>query len=284
MFDEGPRIRPPSEAQSFLLQIAVGCPHGQCAFCGAYAGLRHRPRSLAEISACIAREAQPLGRVFLCDGDALFLETPHLVEVLHLLRQAGATRIASYASSRSLTAKTPEELCALRSAGLSLLYVGLESGSDTVLKSMNKGIESAGQMSACVKAKAAGFKLNCTVLLGLGGVEGSQAHAQATGDLLSAIDPEQVAALTLMLIPGTPIEKRAKKGVFRLPDAMGMLRELRVLLAATNLSRGLFLSNHASNFVPLTLRLPQQKADGLAILDAALSGELALRPDWMRAL
>jgi hypothetical protein len=149
---------------------------------------------------------------------------------------------------------------------------------------MNKGIESAGQMSACVKAKAAGFKLNCTVLLGLGGVEGSQAHAQATGDLLSAIDPEQVAALTLMLIPGTPIEKRAKKGVFRLPDAMGMLRELRVLLAATNLSRGLFLSNHASNFVPLTLRLPQQKADGLAILDAALSGELALRPDWMRAL
>jgi len=289
MHYEGNIIRPPSEANSILLQVTVGCSHNKCTFCGTYAGERFKIKPDTIIQEDIAFAAQYCRRqrrVFLCDGDALILPMPRLLSILAILEKnlPWVTRVGAYANAKSLKMKTAEELQELRSHGLRILYMGLESGDDVTLKKIKKGATSETMIAMGRKAKDAGIKLSLTVLLGLAGRSRSLQHAEATGRALSAIDPDYIGALSLMLIPGTPLHQDYENGVFELLNSDEMLRELRAMIAATHLSRGLFHANHASNYLPIRARLPKEKANTLELIDKALAGDVALRPEWARAL
>ncbi len=289
MHYEGNIIRPPSEANSILLQITVGCSHNKCTFCGTYAGERFKIKPDAVIQEDIAFAAQYCQRqrrVFLCDGDALIIPMARLLPILKAIEQQlpWVTRVGAYANTKSLKMKSLEELRELRAHGLKILYMGLESGDDVTLKRIKKGASSETMIAMGRKAKEADIKLSLTVLLGLAGRSRSLEHARATGQVLSAIDPDYVGALSLILIPGTPLHRDYKAGLFELPDADEMLRELREMIASTDLSRGLFHANHASNYLPIRARLPKDKASTLELIDKALAGDIALRPEWSRAL
>ena len=289
MHYEGNIIRPPSEANSILLQVTVGCSHNKCTFCGTYQGERFKIKSDDIIMADIdfaATHCQRQRRVFLCDGDAMIIPQKRLMKILLEIRRKlpWVTRVGVYANTKSLKMKTPEELIELREHGLKIAYMGLESGDDTTLKAIRKGATSQQMIDMGKKARAAGIKLSITVLLGLAGRERSQIHARETGRVLSAIDPEYVGALSLMLIPGTPIHDDARVGRFTLIEPDEMLAELRTMIAETHQTQGQFHANHASNYLPIRARMPKEKTKTLALIDAALEGKVALRPEWMRAL
>jgi radical SAM superfamily enzyme YgiQ (UPF0313 family) len=289
MHYEGNIIRPPSEADSILLQITVGCSHNKCTFCGAYKGERFKIKPdevIMEDIAFAARYARRQRRVFLCDGDALIVPQKRLVKILTAVREQlpWVERVGVYANTKGLAMKSDAELAELVSLGLGIAYTGLESGDDETLAAVRKGADSQRMIDMGRKARAAGLKLSLTVLLGLAGVERSTIHAEATGRVLTAIDPEYVGALSLMLIPGTPLYDDYREGRFRLPDPMGMLAELRTMIAHTDLTNGLFHANHASNYLPIRAKLPEDKERTLALIDAALAGRVALKPEFLRAL
>ena len=171
-----------------------------------------------------------------------------------------------------------------KSHGLGIAYMGLETGDDVTLERINKGATAKEMIGLGRKAREAGIKLSITVLLGIAGRERSEIHAEETGKVLSAIDPEYVGALSLMLIPGTPLHQDHVSGAFPLLEPQEMLQELRTMIANTHLSGGLFHANHASNYLPIKARLPKEKEATLRLLDAALAGELPLRPEFLRAL
>jgi radical SAM superfamily enzyme YgiQ (UPF0313 family) len=289
MHYEGNIIRPPSEADSILLQVTVGCSHNKCTFCGAYKGERFKIKPdevIMEDIAFAARYARRQRRVFLCDGDALIVPQKRLVKILAAIREQlpWVERVGVYANTKGLAMKSDAELAELVSLGLGIAYMGLESGDDETLAAVRKGADSRRMIDMGRKARAAGLKLSLTVLLGLAGIERSAIHAEATGRVLTAIDPEFVGALSLMLIPGTPLYDDYRAGRFRLPDPMGMLAELRTMIAHTDLTGGLFHANHASNYLPIRAKLPEDKARTLALIDAALAGRVALKPEFLRAL
>lgn len=289
MHYEGNIIRPPSEANSILLQVTVGCSRNKCTFCGTYAGERFRikPDSvIMEDIAFAARHCRRQRRVFLCDGDALIIPQKRLLAILTEIgrRLPWVTRIGAYANAKSLKMKSPEELETLRKHGLGILYMGLETGDDVTLKRINKGATAQTMIAEGRKARQAGIKLSVTVLLGIAGKERSQAHAEATGRVLSAIDADYVGALSLMLIPGTPLYEDWQAGRFVLIEPHEMLAELRTMIANTDLSQGQFHANHASNYLPIKARLPKEKEKTLALIDDALAGRVGLKPEWMRAL
>ena len=289
MHYEGNIIRPPSEANSILLQVTVGCSRNKCTFCGTYMGERFKIKSEEIIMVDIefaADHCRRQRRVFLCDGDALIIPQKRLVGILATIREKlpWVTRVGAYANAKSLGMKSIAELEVLRSHGLGILYMGLETGDDVTLKKINKGAAAETMIRMGKKARAAGFKLSVTVLLGIAGRERSLIHATETGRVLSAIDPEYVGALSLMLIPGTPLYQDYENGAFTLIEPEETLVELREMIAATHLSRGLFHANHASNYLPIRARLPRDKAATLALIDNALAGKVGLKPEYLRAL
>lgn len=289
MHYEGNIIRPPSEANSILLQVTVGCSRNKCTFCGTYQGERFRIKPDAVIFEDIAFAAtycQRQRRLFLCDGDALVIPQKRLVRILSAIRQSlpWVTRVGCYANAKSLDLKSEAQLRSLKELGLGILYMGLESGDDETLKAIRKGADSETMIRMARKAKAAGFKLSVTVLLGVAGPERSGIHAESTGRVLSAMDTDYVGALSLMLIPGTPLHDDWEAGRFKLMEPEALLRELRTMISATNLSQGLFHANHASNYLPLRIRMPKEKAAALSTIDRALAGAIALKPEYLRAL
>jgi radical SAM superfamily enzyme YgiQ (UPF0313 family) len=289
MHYEGNIIRPPSEANSILLQVTVGCSRNKCTFCGTYRGERFRIKADSIIMQDIdfaGRYCRQQRRVFLCDGDALIIPHKRLMRILQTIRERlpWVTRIGTYANAKSLDMKSPQELQALKDQGLGIAYMGLETGDDVTLKKINKGASAEYMIAMGKKARAAGIKLSITVLLGIAGRQRSQTHAVETGRVLSAIDPEYVGALSLMLIPGTPLFDEHQAGDFPLLDPKEMLAELRAMIAATNLSRGLFHANHASNYLPIRARMPRDKTSTLELIDQALAGKVGLKPEYLRAL
>jgi radical SAM superfamily enzyme YgiQ (UPF0313 family) len=289
MHYEGNIIRPPSEANSILLQISVGCSHNKCTFCGTYTGERFKIKSddvIMEDIAFAAQYCKRQRRVFLCDGDALIIPRKRLLNILNEIKKQlpWVTRIGVYANAKSLSMKTPEELSELRAGGIGIVYMGLETGDDETLKKIRKGAGSAKMIEMGRKARAAGLKLSITVLLGIAGKERSQIHAAETGRVLSEIDPEYVGALSLMLIPGTPLCDDYEKNKFQLISPMEMLRELRTMIASTHLTRGMFHANHASNYLPIRAILPGEKEKTLDLIDKALAGKVNLKPEYLRAL
>jgi radical SAM superfamily enzyme YgiQ (UPF0313 family) len=289
MHYEGICIRPPSEAYSILLQATVGCSHNKCTFCGTYKDKRFRIKDDDVILNDIlfaSRYMRNQDRFFIMDGDALIIPFPRLMRILAMIKEhlPWVKRVGAYANSKGIKMKSQEELLKLREMGLSILYMGVESGDDHTLEAVRKGADSQRMLGMGRKVMEAGIKLSVTVLLGIAGRERSLIHGQATGALLTAMDPDYVGALTLMVIPGTPLADEMVAGRFELPDSLGLLTELREMIASTDLSRGLFFSNHASNYLPLKVRYPRGKQQALDQIDMALQGRVGLRPDWMRAL
>ncbi len=288
MHYEGRIFRPPSEADNLLLQATVGCSHNGCRFCGMYRGERFRIKELDVVRDDIATaadlEPQPT-RIFLCDGDALALPQPHLVEVLLEIRRQLPTvvRVACYANAKSIARKTDAELAELRALNLKLFHVGLESGDDVTLRHMEKHGDAAFHVDQGKRARAANIRLFVTVLLGLGGRDRSQDHAFATAAALSAMNPEWVGALSLMVIPGTPLHDDVEAGRFELPTPQQMLTELRTIVEHTTM-HGMFYANHASNYLPLRARLPRDRDDALSLIDRALAGSVLLKPEWLRSV
>jgi radical SAM superfamily enzyme YgiQ (UPF0313 family) len=289
MHYEGNIIRPPSEANSILLQVTVGCSRNKCTFCGTYKGERFRIKSdsiIMEDIAFAARHCKRQRRVFLCDGDALIIPQKRLLKILTEIKKQlpWVTRVGLYANTKALRMKTAEELSELKTHGVGIAYMGLETGDDITLKRIRKGATAKEMIEMGRKAKQAGFKLSITVLLGIAGPERSQIHAEETGHVLSAIDPDYVGALSLMLIPETPLFQDYESGKFQLIEPAEMLAELRTMMASTNLSRGLFHANHASNYLPIKARFPKEKESTIDLIDRALDGEVPLKPEYLRAL
>ena len=289
MHYEGNIIRPPSEANSILLQVTVGCSHNKCTFCGTYRGERFKIKPDETIMADIAfaaRYCQRQRRVFLCDGDAMIIPQKRLLTILKEIRRQlpWVTRVGVYANTKSLDMKSDAQLAELRQNGLGIAYMGLESGDDETLKAICKGATAQRMIDMGLKARNAGIKLSVTVLLGLAGRERSQIHARETGRVLTAIDPEYIGALSLMLVPGTPLDNEYRQGRFELIEPAEMLAELRTMIAETHQTQGLFHANHASNYLPIRARMPKEKEKTLALIDAALAGKVGLKPEWMRGL
>lgn len=289
MHYEGNCIRPPSEAYSILLQVTVGCSHNKCTFCGTYTDKRFRikeDRIILNDILFASKYMKRQNRVFLMDGDALIIPQQRLMWILDRIREhlPWVRRVGAYANAKSIKMKSPEELIQLKKNGLGILYLGVETGDAELLREIRKGTSAEHLINMGRKVRDAGIKLSVTVLLGIAGRERSLEHARATGELLSAMDPNYVGALTVMLIPGTPLHEDFTSGKFELPDERGFLLELREMIAHTNLSRGLFFSNHASNYLPVKARLPKGKQQALDQIDGALRGDIGLRPEWMRAL
>jgi radical SAM superfamily enzyme YgiQ (UPF0313 family) len=287
MHYEGFIIRPPSEADSILLQVTLGCSHNKCAFCGAYKEKRFTIKDDAIIDADIdyaSRNFRFQKRVFLIDGDALIVPQQRLVRILSGIREKmpWIQRVGIYANAKGILRKTDDELAQLRDLGLGIVYYGLESGDAQVLQEMNKGHSPERMIEAGRKIRAAGMKLSVMVILGLAGRERSLEHARATGEALSLIDPNYVGVLTLMIYPGTQLADQVSDGRFGLLTPPEMLEELREMLSSTNMTRGLFFANHASNYLPLRVKMPADKEKALQALDSALNGQTALKPEWMR--
>lgn len=225
-------------------------------------------------------------RLFLCDGDALILPQKRLVKILLTIREKlpWITRVGIYANTKSIRRKSRDELKELRNYGLGIAYMGLESGDDLTLAAIKKGSDSRRMIDMGKKIRSADIKLSLTVLLGIAGRERSAIHAKETGRVLTAIDPEYVGALSLMLTPGTPLHNAYQKGEFQLLNSTKMLEELGLMLAATTLSDGYFHANHASNYLPIKAKLPEDKVATLQLIEQALQGKISLKPEHLRAL
>ena len=289
MNNDGNIIRPPSEADSIILQVTVGCSHNHCTFCGAYKDKQFRIRSEEEVAENIgfaARYCDRQHKVFLADGDALILSQKRLTTLFRQIRTQlpQVRRISLYGNAKAIRSKSLEQLQELKELGLDRIYMGLESGDDTVLGRVRKGETAASMISAARKVAGAGIFLSVTVLLGLGGREQSLQHARETGIALSQMAPRQIAALTLMPMAGTPLGDQVESGDFLLPDALAMLKELKEMVTFIDCDKVQFMANHASNYLPISGRLCRDKEAILATIDQAMQGRIALTPEFYRAL
>ncbi|MDO9124814.1 MAG: radical SAM protein [Deltaproteobacteria bacterium] len=284
-------FRPPSEAESLILQVTAGCSYNRCTFCGAYRGKTFRIKRFEEIKEDIdevSSYSPRVERVFLADGDALVIPQKELIRILSYLKAKlrGLERVGIYANAKDILRKGVEELKALKELGLGIIYLGLESGDPEVLKRIKKNANVDQMIQAARRVKESGILLSVTVILGLGGVEGSQIHAQETGKVLSEMDPDYVGALSLMIVPGTPIEREIDAGKLILPTPFGLIQELETMIENSHMTHCFFASNHASNYLPLRIQLPEEKEEALRRIREVLKRKdpALLRPEFLRAL
>ncbi|HWP97036.1 MAG TPA: radical SAM protein [Syntrophomonadaceae bacterium] len=289
---EGNIYRPPSEARSYLLQCTVGCTHNQCTFCGMYKDKKYRVRSMEEIMADIRMARMYYGdleKVFLCDGDALAMETVDLLAILAELYRSfpHLHHVGIYASPSSILDKALQDLQALREAGLTIAYLGVETGDRELLVAIRKGVTYEEMVEAGRKVREAGILLSVTVLLGLAGrTPKALDHARNTARILNEINPDYIGALTLMVVPKTEIDKKIKKGEFEVPAPFEILDEMRIIIQNLDVQGTEIRSNHASNYLPIKGRLPQDKEKILKLINDIINKNDTkyLRPDYLRAL
>ncbi len=288
---EGTLYRPPSEADSLILQATIGCSYNECTFCGMYRDKRFRVRPLAELKREILEARAELGsvrKVFLADGDALVARASFLEELLSELRDAFGElqRVSCYASPQSLQVRTVAEMARLRELGLSLYYLGIESGDDAVLARLKKGVDAAEMIRVARKATDAGVKLSTMILLGAGGRRGSVGHARASANVVNAIAPRFVSTLVMTPVEGTPLFDEAARGEVDELSPLELARELREFVAAFDLDGAVFRSNHASNSLAIGGTLRKDQAKLVAFLDSVLARpEVApFRPEWLRGV
>jgi radical SAM superfamily enzyme YgiQ (UPF0313 family) len=287
---EGFIIRPPSESGSILLQVTVGCSHNKCTFCPTYKGEKFRIKSFKEVEEDIldARRFGSADKLFLCDGDALIIPQNRLVEILESIKKnlKNIRRVGSYGNAKSILRKSVDEFKELKEQGLGIIYLGVETGNEELLQKINKGATYRQMVEAGRRVKEAGIKLSVTVLLGIGGAAKSIEHAKDTAKILSEIDPDYVGALTLMLVPGTTLYEDFEKGKFILPDTFGYLNELGIMIANSEFTNCFFTSNHASNYLPIRARLPQDKDKTINLIYGVIrtGDHKLLRPEYLRGL
>ncbi len=285
---EGRVFRPPSEAYSLIVQATIGCSHNRCTFCDMYKEKRFRIRRLEEVKADfdLARAAyQRVDRIFLADGDALMCPAAHLAEILRYIREKfpECERVTSYGSPKSILVKTQEELNELHELGLEMVYLGLESGSDEVLRRGNKGETAAEIVRAGQMVKAAGMKLSVTAIAGLGSLERSEEHAVQTARALSEMKPEYIGLLTLLFELPTPLMRDWEEGRFYLMEPVEIAAETLTLLENIDSEGSVFRANHASNYVNLAGTLNRDREAMCARLREALAGKVRFRSEAFRA-
>jgi len=287
-YDE-PVFRPPSEASSFILQVSLGCSHNKCAFCEMYQSKRFRARSLDEIvediSAVYGTGLEP-AKVFLADGDAMALSANRLEEICHAIMKCSSKRprISAYATPQNILKKSEDELNRIRSAGISLLYYGVESGNDGILTKVSKGATADEVKAGILKGKKAGFDLSVTWILGLGGTRYSKEHIRDTARLLSEASPKYISALTLML-PMGPDRFKGAYPEWETMSAVRSLGELKEFAQQYDGDEAIFRSNHASNYLPIRGNIPRDKESIIQLLDEALANpDEFIRPEWSRGL
>lgn len=266
-----PLFRPPAEAESLIFQVAYGCPHNRCRFCGMYKSVRYRLRPEKEVLAEIAdagRRYPRTARIFLADGDCMALPFDRLKGYLEALNRAfpALTRIGSYANGSSIQNKTDEELAELKRLRLHTLYLGLESGSQEVLDLFGKTEQVEGMIAAVRRAQAAGLRLSVMVLVGLGGNTLRQTHIEQTAAALNRMQPKLLSALRFIPIPGLPFPPG-----YEPVTEQEAVEELHELIGRLELDRTVFRANHTSNPIPLAGRFPQDRAALLRELECELS-------------
>ncbi len=289
---EGNIFRPFSEANSYLLQCTIGCSHNQCTFCGMYKDKKYRERSLKEIVEDIAMAKDNYGdleKVFLCDGDAITLETDMLLAILKNLHETfpSLRHVGSYVGPQSTLSKSVDELRALRAAGLTKAYIGVETGDDELLKKVRKGVNYDQMLTAGQNLIKAGINLSAMVLLGLAGKgEASKRHALATAKICDEMQPQYLAALTVTPVPGTVLYNQVQRGEFALLNPFETLEEMKQILENIKADNIKFVGTHASNYLPVTGTLQRDKEKMIKMVDAVLKNkdESMLRPDYMRGL
>jgi len=288
---EGDIIRPPSEATSLLLQVTVGCSHNRCTFCPSFKDKRFRIKSLEEIVEDLeyaSRRVSHVDRLFLCDGDALIIPQKRLLEILHAVQKhlPGVRRIGTYGNAKSILRKSVGELCELKENGLGIVYLGIETGNEELLRKIRKGAAYDQIVEAGRRVKEAGITLSATVLLGIGGIEKSMEHARDTARILTDVDPDFTGVLTVMVAPGTPLDEERKSGAFVLPGTFDLLKELGVIVSGARFSDCFFTANHASNYLPIRARMPRDQEKVVRLIDEVVRRNDAsmLRPESMRGL
>lgn len=288
---EGTIYRPPSEADSLILRVTLGCSYNRCTFCGMYRDVQFRVRSIEDLVAEIrwARDhTRTVKKVFLADGDALVAKASFLHRILDELNAVfpGLRRVSTYASPQSIMVHTVEEMASLREAGLTLYYLGIESGHDEVLRWMEKGADGEEIIACGRKVHEAGVKLSTMVLLGAGGRRLSTAHAEDSARVVNAIGPRYLSTLVMTPVPDTPLWEEDRRGEFEKLTPVELAAELRTFIAGLELQGTIFRSNHASNYLALAGTLPKDKNRLLQSLDAVLADPdiASFRPEWVRGL
>ena len=282
MHYSGAVYRPPSEAHSLIVQCTLGCSHNKCAFCIMYKEKSFSINPLEQVLGDLAeaRTYYPrIERIFLADGDALILPMDYLLTVLDYIRDhfPECERVSAYASTKALMRKSDDELKALREHGLQMVYVGLETGLEPLLKKYDKGVTAEEIIKHSLRAKAAGMTLSVTAINGMGGKEQSEEHAIATAAALSRIKADYVAMLTLRVYSGTPLHDWIERGELTMLGPQELALENRVILQHIDSNGSVFRSNHASNYLPLQGTLNRDRDALIERIDQALAGEVRFR-------
>lgn len=285
---EGRVFRPPSEAYSLIVQVTVGCSHNRCTFCDMYKEKKFHVRKMEDVLADFyeARSTyRRVERIFLADGDALIRRTDELLTILNTIRQLfpECQRVTSYGSPKSILTKTPEELSQLAQAGLAMIYLGLESGSDTILKKVNKGETAAEIVKAGQMVKDAGMKLSVTVVNGLGGKALWKEHAIETGKALTQMKADYIGLLTLYFELDTPLKRDWQAGRFQMLSPKEIAAETLLMIENIDSEGSILRANHASNYVSVGGTLNRDKEAMIAKLKSALDGKVKFRPEAFRA-
>lgn len=289
MVYEGTVYRPPGEWRSFLLQATIGCSHNGCTFCGMYKDKKFRIRPTEDILRDIEEASQEYDRyekIFLCDGDAIIIKTPELLKILEKLKKCfpHARLISTYAGPKSTLTKSLSELKELKDAGLGRAYLGVESGSDYVLKHTNKGVDAATMFEAGHRLVEAGIDLWAIILVGLGGVDGSNEHILATADIINRMKPNHLSSMNYTPVPGTKLYDDVVNGSFKVLDARQSLMETKKLIDNITVEKLHFTSDHASNYLPIKGTLTEDKERLSAMLESAIEGKTAIRSEFARGL
>lgn len=287
---EGNIYRPPSEAYSLIVQVTIGCAHNKCTFCNMFREKNFRVRNIEEVLEDLdsARNYYSrVGRIFLADGDALVLKNEKLMVILNHIRKTfpECERVTIYGTPQDVLRKSHEELVELREAGLQIIYIGAESGSDKVLKNICKGATRAELIEAVRKIEAAGIKASVTFISGMGGKENWEEHAIETGTMISEMEPSYVGLLTLMVEREVPLYQDIQSGKFQLLSAEEVVAETLLMLKHANVNKKcVFRSNHASNYVSLRGDLPNDKEDMMALLRRAMEDHNMFKDERFRML
>lgn len=284
-----PVYRPPSEANSLILQITYGCSHNRCTFCGMYKEKAFKIRAVHDVKNDIQSAStlyNRVQRIFLADGDALIMPFEALLDILKTIRASfpHCERISAYASPASLKSKSLEELTLLHQNGLHLLYVGIESGSDRILSQINKGYSKTEMIALLTKAQKAGYKLSTMLISGLGGKAHFKEHAIMSAEIINQVQPDYISLLTLMLEPNTELYFDYQQGKFELLSPIEVLEETKLFLSHLTVTKGTFRSNHASNYLNLAGELPRDIPKLIGTLESYLQQGGQVKPEYMRGL
>ena len=284
---EGMIYRPPSEAYSLIVQVTIGCSQNRCIFCSMFKEKRFRIRKVEEVLEDLQdarNKYRYVEKIFLADGDALICKMTDLESVLHFIKDQfpECKQVTLYGSPRSILMKQQEDLDKLRELGISMIYMGLESGNDEVLTYMKKGVTSQEMIEAAQKVKQAKIRLSVTAISGLGGRRLWKEHAKDTGLVLSQMKPDYIGLLTLMIEEDLPLADKIRSGEFELLNPYDILIETKEMLKYMDCPDCIYRANLASNYVNLRGTLNQDKEAMINLLDEAIKGNVHLKSEWMR--